>query len=158
VAHEIAHHALGDLACAQPTLTHEAGDLEWTLQEARAASASALTVYTPPSVLAADAWATRAVLASSTPNATSATNAPNAASGGGPESAYAALLLVFDRLPNAVYARTHQVPGTMSTGAVRTSVVRATAAEWRAARATPSTPPAPKRNGGGASPTTRLGP
>lgn len=45
VARELVHFRAGDLTCAHPTATKEAGDDEWTASEQRRASESAANVY-----------------------------------------------------------------------------------------------------------------
>jgi hypothetical protein len=120
VAHEIAHVVQEDLKCPHPTAAREIGDTIWTAQEARAAiDVASHGVYAAHRVLAADAMAADLLLASG------ASRDPTA------EEAYVAVLTVFDHLPMSAYARLHQVPGTMTAGSVRTSLVRAAAKHWR---------------------------
>jgi hypothetical protein len=63
VTHEVAHLLAGELVCPNPTATHEKGDDEWTAEEREHALDGASRIYTPSSVLAADALATTLLLA-----------------------------------------------------------------------------------------------
>ena len=45
VARELTHLRAGDLVCAHPTATHEAGDDQWTSSEQRGALEGAATIY-----------------------------------------------------------------------------------------------------------------
>jgi hypothetical protein len=63
VTHEVAHLLAGELVCPNPTATHEKGDDEWTAEERERALDGASRIYTPDSVLAADALATTLLLA-----------------------------------------------------------------------------------------------
>jgi hypothetical protein len=61
LARELAHLRAGDLVCAHPTATHEAGDDEWTAIEQRRALESAASVY-PGRAVQRDVEATTRVL------------------------------------------------------------------------------------------------
>jgi hypothetical protein len=122
VGHEVAHVTQGDFTCPHPTATRESGDATWTVAEARAAQAMSERVYTSSRVLAADATATRWLIAQrSITNATPTSN----------EEAYVALLTVFNHLPASAYARLHQAPAPPRRGP-SAQIVRASAAQTRA--------------------------
>lgn len=62
LARELTHLRAGDLVCAHPTATHEAGDDEWTSSEQRRAVEGAASIY-PGRALQRDVEATTRVLA-----------------------------------------------------------------------------------------------
>ncbi len=61
VARELTHLRAGDLVCAHPTATHEAGDDEWTASEQRRALEGAASIY-PGRAVSRDVEATTRVL------------------------------------------------------------------------------------------------
>jgi len=61
VARELTHLRAGDLVCAHPTATHEAGDDEWTTAEQRRALEGAASIY-PGRAVQRDVEATTRVL------------------------------------------------------------------------------------------------
>jgi hypothetical protein len=62
VARELTHLRAGDLVCAHPTATHEAGDDVWTSSEQRRALETAANVYRGSTAAARDEEATTRVL------------------------------------------------------------------------------------------------
>jgi hypothetical protein len=128
VAHELVHFVQGDLACPNPTATHERGDDQWTREEREQALDVASRVYTPERVRAADAAATMLLLDE-----------------GLTETGSLAWLRTMERLERQARATglSRQLPVPAASTylllhteeAVRVEVVRAAAAEWRILRA-----------------------